>query len=92
MRLSKNKTPHWCEVSGPGLFGYLSGHLLIYQGARWVSNPQPPHPQCGALPLSYWHHIGLNSIMKVNRFQEINLGVFGNLWGTAPQVPKDPIN
>lgn len=26
------------------------------QGARWGSNPQPPDPQSGALPLSYWRH------------------------------------
>ncbi len=27
-------------------------------GDRWGSNPQPPLPQSGALPLSYSHHNG----------------------------------
>jgi hypothetical protein len=27
-------------------------------GGRWGSNPQPPDPQSGTLPLSYYHHIG----------------------------------
>lgn len=26
-------------------------------GGRWDSNPQPPGPQPGTLPLSYDHHI-----------------------------------
>ena len=31
-------------------------------GAQTVSNPQPPEPQSGALPLSYGHHARFNSI------------------------------
>src|SRR5262245_12877267 len=30
--------------------------LMVKEGARRVSNPQPPEPQSGALPLSYGHH------------------------------------
>ena len=26
-------------------------------GEQWGSNPQPPTPQAGALPLSYTHHV-----------------------------------
>ena len=27
----------------------------VFRGGRWGSNPQPPDPQSGALPLSYAH-------------------------------------
>jgi hypothetical protein len=29
----------------------------IGMGGQRVSNPQPPDPQSGALPLSYGHHV-----------------------------------
>ena len=39
---------------GPRLECLLPGTLVL--GERGVSNPQPPQPQCGALPLSYARH------------------------------------
>jgi hypothetical protein len=34
-------------------------------GGRWESNPQPPEPQSGALPLSYAHHTDLRCVARL---------------------------
>ncbi len=47
-------------------------------GGRWGSNPRPPEPQSGALPLSYIHHDDLL----------LHVQVWGGRWGSNPRPPE----
>ncbi len=51
-------------------------------GGRWGSNPQPPEPQSGALPLSYAHHateflINVPSLVRQGGFEPPTSGLEG---------------
>ena len=44
-------------------------NFRVFWGGRRGSNPQPPQPQCGALPLSYIRHSGLYFITQIFLYQ-----------------------
>ena len=55
--LNDGHVVHQCRSPSLPLLPFaVVASVAAVWGGRWESNPQPPEPQSGALPLSYAHH------------------------------------